>query len=242
MLGEFLLAAERAGVPAILLDGRDIEPTPRAFWRRYASALGLPAASSPIEALAQRAERQVLLIDTYEALAPLDDWIRETLIPQLPEQTLIVLASSYPPAAPWRADPGWQALVRAAPLRNLSPEESRAYLANRGVPEERYPSILAFTHGHPLALSLVADVYAQRPDAPFSPETEPDIIRALLERLVQKTLEPDPAQRAGGLRAGQADDGATPRGDTRHPRRARPLHVAAWLVVHRGDARGAAAA
>jgi hypothetical protein len=108
----------------------------------------------------------------------------------MPEQALIVLASSYPPAAPWRADPGWQALVRAAPLRNLSPEESRTYLAIRAVPEDRYASILAFTHGHPLALSLVADVYAQRLDAPFSPETEPDIIRALLERLVQKTLAP----------------------------------------------------
>jgi hypothetical protein len=190
LLGEFLLAAERAAVPPVVLDGRDIESTPRAFLEALRSALGVPAPASPIEALAQREQRQVLLIDTYEALAPLDDWIREALIPQLPEQTLIVLASSYPPAAPWRADPGWQALVRSTPLRNLSPEESRAYLANRGVPEERYASILAFTHGHPLALSLVADVYAQRPDAPFSPETEPDIIRALLERLVQKTLEP----------------------------------------------------
>jgi hypothetical protein len=108
----------------------------------------------------------------------------------MPEQALIVPASSFPPAALWRADPGWQALVHAAPLRNLSPEESRAYLANRAVPEERFASILAFTHGHPLALSLVADVHAQRPDAPFSPETEPDIIRALLERLVQKALAP----------------------------------------------------
>ena len=85
--------------------------------------------------------------------------------------------------------------MRAAPLRNLSPEESLAYLANRGVPEERYPSILAFTHGHPLALSLVADVYAQRPDAPFSPETEPDIIRALLERRCRRRSSPSSAAR-----------------------------------------------
>ena len=190
LLGAFLLAAEGASVPAIVLDGRDIEPIPGAFLEALRGAMGLAPSASPIESLAQRAERQVLLIDTYETLELLDDWIRETLIPQLPEQTLIILASSYPPAAPWRADPGWQALVRAAPLRNLSPEESRAYLANRRLPEERYASVLAFTHGHPLALSLVADVYAQRPDAPFSPETEPDIIRALLERLVQKTLEP----------------------------------------------------
>jgi hypothetical protein len=194
LLGEFLLACERAGIPAFLVDGRDIEPAPEALLEALGNAMGLSPEDTPTEALAQRAGRQILLIDTYEALAPLDDWIRETLIPELPEQTLIVLASGYPPTGAWRADLGWQALVRVLPLRNLSPEESRAYLTNRSVPEERHASVLAFTHGHPLALSLVADVYAQRPDAPFSPETDPDIVRALLERLVQKSL--DPVQRA----------------------------------------------
>jgi predicted ATPase len=100
LLGEFLLAAERAGVPAIVLDGRDIDPIPSAFLEALCGAMGLAPSASPIESVAQRAERQVLLIDTYKAAEPLDDWIRETLIPQLPEQTLIILASSYPPAAP----------------------------------------------------------------------------------------------------------------------------------------------
>src|SRR6476620_11476532 len=66
LLGEFLLASEHAGVPAIVLDGRDIEATPRAFLEALRNALGLTSTSSPIEALAQREERQVLLIDTYE--------------------------------------------------------------------------------------------------------------------------------------------------------------------------------
>jgi hypothetical protein len=40
----------------------------------------------------------VLLVDTYETLAPLDGWLRETLLPELPGGHLIVLAGRDPPA------------------------------------------------------------------------------------------------------------------------------------------------
>ena len=53
--------------------------------------------------------------------------------------------------------------------------------------------MLDFTHGHPLALSLVADVFAQRGDFDFHPEAAPDVVKALLEDLVQKV--PGPAHR-----------------------------------------------
>ena len=80
------------------------------------------------------------------------------------------------------------------PAQPGSRQESRAYLERSGVPAEQFAQVLAFTHGHPLALSLVADLFAQRRDFEFQPEAEPDIIRALLERLVQKV--PGPAHRA----------------------------------------------
>jgi hypothetical protein len=45
---------------------------------------------------------------------------------------------------------------------------------------------LNFTHGHPLALSLVADVLSQgEPGTAFSFQAEPDAVRVLLERFVQ---------------------------------------------------------
>jgi hypothetical protein len=60
------------------------------------------------------------------------------------------------------------------PLRNLRPDESRADLHARGVPADRHPAALAFTHGHPLALSLVADVSASGGDpTAFTPEQRP---------------------------------------------------------------------
>jgi ATP/maltotriose-dependent transcriptional regulator MalT len=53
--------------------------------------------------------------------------------------------------------------------------------------------VLDFTRGHPLALSLVADVLDQRQDQQFVPDEAPDVIQTLLERFVQKV--PSPAHR-----------------------------------------------
>ena len=83
---------------------------------------------------------------------------------------LVVLAGREPPPLAWRADPGWQQLFRAVALRNLSPLESDEYLDRSAVPIEQRRRVLDFTHGHPLALSLVADLFAQRPDVSFQPE------------------------------------------------------------------------
>jgi hypothetical protein len=135
----------------------------------------------------------VILIDTYELLAPLDGWLRESFLPQLPSNVLVVLAGRNRPDLAWRSDPGWQSVMRLLPLRNLDRSDSRAYLANRSIPAEQQDAVLDFTHGHPLALSLVADVFAQRDRLDFRPESAPDVIKTLLEQFVQKV--PGPAHR-----------------------------------------------
>src|SRR5436305_639019 len=71
---------------------------------------------------------------------------------------------------------------------------SLLYLGKRSLPPGQHSDILGFTHGHPLALSLVVDVYAQRGDVPTKPEDAPDVVRVLLEQLVQKV--PGPAHRS----------------------------------------------
>jgi hypothetical protein len=194
LLAGFVALCDQAQIPVALLDAHNIEPSPTSFLEALRLALEAPLSDFPLHALISRSQRQVILIDTYEMLAPLDGWLREVLLPQLSENTLVVLAGRYPLAPAWRSDPGWQSLIRVLPLRNLSPEESRIYLRSRGVPGEQHENILAFTHGHPLALSLVADIFAQRHDARFEPENEPDVVKMLLERLVQKV--PGPAHRA----------------------------------------------
>ncbi|HEX5501950.1 MAG TPA: ATP-binding protein [Thermomicrobiales bacterium] len=194
LLHEFLALCDQAGIPAHYLDARNVEPSPDSFVAALQHLFGLGPVEAPAQALAARPARRVLCIDTYETLAPLDDWLRETFLPQLPEDLLVVLAGRRPAPLAWRADPGWQALVRLLPLRNLAPAESAAYLARREVPPAQHEPVLAFTHGHPLALSLVADLFAQRRDLRFEPATAPDVVAALLAQFVQKV--PGPAHRA----------------------------------------------
>ncbi|MBI1882310.1 MAG: ATP-binding protein, partial [Chloroflexi bacterium] len=196
LLGEFAYLCDDANVTALQLDARTMEPAPESFLAALQAAMDLTPPEAPLEHMAARSQRYVILIDTYERLASLDSWLREVFLPQLPENVLVVMGGQNPPAPAWSADSGWQSLVRVLPLRNFSPGESRAYLTKREIPPEQHQAILDFTYGHPLALSLVADVFAQRRDTirVFKPEAAPDVIKVLLEQLVQKV--PGPAHRA----------------------------------------------
>ena len=195
LLHEFATICHQANRQAVYVDARYLDPAPGPFTQALLMALGVSSPASGIEALASAMPaRQVVLIDTYETLAPLEAWLCEVALPQLPEDSLIVLAGRLPPSLVWRADPGWQTLIATLPLRNLRPEESKAYLSKREVPGDQHQTILDFTHGHPLALSLVADVFAQRRDLRFEPGAVPDVVKTLLEQLVQKV--PGPAHRA----------------------------------------------
>jgi hypothetical protein len=193
LLNEFHQACREAQVPAYSIDARNIEPSPEALVSALQLVMGIEPPAAPLAHLASQASHPVVFIDTYEILAPLDDWLRKTFFPQLPENVLVVLAGRHPPSPAWRADPGWQSLVRVIALRNLSPGESRSYLLKRDIPLEQHQAVLNFTHGHPLALSLVADVFAQRQGVHFLPEETPDIVKTLLEQFVQKV--PSPAHR-----------------------------------------------
>src|SRR5690606_34276206 len=97
-------------------------------------------------------------------LLPLDTWLRERFLPQLPMNVVVVVAGREPPTAGWRRDPGWRQLIQIVGLRNLSSTESQELLAKRNIPVDQQERVLSFTHGHPLALSLVADVFNQRRD------------------------------------------------------------------------------
>jgi hypothetical protein len=195
LLQEYVRLSREAGLTAHYLDARNIEATPEAFVGALRLALQLAAGAEPLAALAERGQRCVLIWDTCETLAPLEAWLRDTWLPETPENVLVVMAGRISPSPGWRAELGWQALIRVLPLRNLEPDDSRAYLSQRGLPPEQFHNVLNFTHGHPLALSLVADVFQQRADlAEFQPEATPDVVKVLLERFVQKV--PSPAHRA----------------------------------------------
>jgi hypothetical protein len=186
LLNSLESACEQAKAPHVRIDARNVEPSPDAFVGALRLTLNLAPADPPLPDVLARSPRSVILVDTCENLAPLDAWLRDVFLPELPETTLTVMAGRNPPAPAWQADPGWQTLIRTIPLRNLSPDEGREYLLRRGVPAEQHAQVLSFTHSHPLALSLVADVLDQRPGQQFQPEDAPNVVKTLLEQFVQK--------------------------------------------------------
>ena len=194
LLREYARVAAECGRPVVQLDGRNVDPSPPGFLLALRQAMGLEAdGGSPT--LEDWPPGGVLLIDTYETLLPLDPWLRETFLPQLPARSLVVIAGRNQPAPAWRTDLDWADLTQTVALRNLRPEESQTYLATRGIPGDQHAEVLAFTHGHPLALALVADVLGRGDRlTAFSPRSEPEVVRVLLERLLREV--PSAAPRA----------------------------------------------
>jgi hypothetical protein len=181
LLNEFVNLCFEHEALAIRLDARTIEPRAESFLRALKQSLGLESSAAPLEVLAAQSRRCVLLLDTYELLTSLDDWLRETFLPQLPFNMLVVMAGRNAPSISWRSDPSWRGLVQTMGLRNFQPEESYEFLSRRGISSERHDSLLAFTHGHPLALSLIADVLEQDSSLTFTSEQFPNVVNTLVE-------------------------------------------------------------
>ena len=166
------------GIPALRLDARDLAPTPEAITAALA-----PMAEPELPAGSRPSGRRVLLIDTFELLAPLEAFVRDRVLAALPADTLVVVAGQLPPSTAWLTDPGWSALIATLPLANLSPAESDDYLGRRNVPPDQRDAAVAFTRGHPLALALVSEVVRTR--GSFAPQQAPDVVKALVDQLMQ---------------------------------------------------------
>jgi hypothetical protein len=179
LLCAFADEAADLGCTPVMLDLRATEPSPPAFLTELARACGVPAGASGSDAFAGL-ERPVLLLDTFEAAPGLSDWLREVFVPALPAGALTVIAGRLRPGEEWRRDPGWRELLRVVSLRNLGPDDARALLWRAGVADELHERMLEFTHGHPLALSLLLDMRALHDDPSLDLGTAPDVVSRLV--------------------------------------------------------------
>jgi hypothetical protein len=187
----YMDVCRQEGIPSLYADGRDINASPNHF---ISALQGLLQTEGDVFEALQRTEgKLVLFLDTYEKLTPIDDWLRQEFLPQMPDHVLTVISGRKAPSKNWMLDNGWQQLMRIIQVRNLSPAEGRELLLKRLVPDTEIERILDFTHGHPLALNVVADIYAQYPGRQFNPDESPDTVRTLLESFIQKA--PSPAHR-----------------------------------------------
>src|SRR6185503_13899728 len=87
-------------------------------------------------------------------------YLREEFLPRLDREVRVAIAGRYPLARAW--GDAWSRLIRSIALEGFSREDGRLYLARRGIADpRRQDHILEVTAGHPLALSLAADLALQ---------------------------------------------------------------------------------
>ena len=167
----------------VRLDGRDLPPSSAAVLQALGEVLRVPEGEGPIVG-PDPGSRVIVLIDTYERLAMVDDWVRTRLLPRLPATALTVVVGRAGPGPAWRADPAWRDLLRVVSLRNLSPAESRQYLHACGIDPAHHDQLVGQAHGHPLGLSLLADIVVRGGEA-GADTLAPDLVGTLVRRFVE---------------------------------------------------------
>lgn len=194
------IVEETPGGTALLLDVRELLPTPAGFIAALARRLNLPETmdddsatlqAAVLTALAERAARgpTVLLLDTYEEWVHLDRWLRAEFFAFGDSRLLVVVAGREPPRGGWVDDPAWRQLVRQVPLHDFSREQARAYLRRQGLSDELLiADVQRFTRNHPLALALAADMAARLRLTDFRQAPERHrVLRQLIRRLLRDT-------------------------------------------------------
>lgn len=182
LLHQFRVRASAAGHGVVRMHGEDVDGSPE----------GLRTALAAARAQARPDQPWVLLIDGYERLQAVDDWVRDQLVASLPADVLIVLSGRNPPATAWRTDPGWRVVVECLPIAPLAAEESEQLLAHAGVPADRLPRLADIGRGHPLTLAMLADA-AVAGELPEDLAAVPDLVAALVTRLVDEAPDDDHA-------------------------------------------------
>jgi hypothetical protein len=179
LLTAFGRLAAAAGVTVKRIDCRRLDPAPSTLER----AIGDLGSASPT----------LLAIDSFERTGRLAAHLRERVLPSLPAETRLLIASREPPEAGWRRD-GWGPAIREVRLGPLSEPEAWALLDLEGIEQpDLAERLLAWSRGEPLAIALAAE--ALRGDPGLDPDRL-DSDRTIAEALVRHIGDGDETDRA----------------------------------------------
>ncbi|MHB8659783.1 MAG: AAA family ATPase [Solirubrobacteraceae bacterium] len=175
LLREFARRAARRGRSIHWVEGRELDPGPGAF--------------DDLLSTVRAAGRALIVIDTFERMEALAGYLRGVILPSLPEETLVVIASRGAPGREWR-ERGWERVVVELRVDGLTDEHALEVLWSHGLrstPTAR--RILGWAGGSPLALTLAAQL-AQHADGWAGDPGAPDVVRAIVARLADPEVEP----------------------------------------------------
>lgn len=176
--------AEQRGIRTIWIDGRDVRP--------------FPTDVDGVLADVGQAGRALVVFDSYELIESLDSHLRDQVIPDLPDSTLVVLASRHQPSRGWH-EQGWDSVVLTVALAPLDDDEAEALVRAHGVTDpERAAAIVGRSHGSPLALVVGAEAgpagsgsVVELIGRLLGDEVEPDRQRALSVAAIARVTTPE---------------------------------------------------
>jgi len=188
VLVDAVLAA--TGRAAIRLDARRVEPTPASFLEMSSAAVGHAAATAGELGGAMRdGDISLLVVDGYERLRLIDDWVRDHLVPALPASSTTVLVTRSPPNAAWRVGE-WRQLAYQVDLGPMTVPDAAALVEQRIGRGDAAEQVLRFGRGHPLALHLAADAVARRPDLTLHDGPPPEVVEELVSVFLDELAPP----------------------------------------------------
>src|SRR3712207_6788382 len=121
LLREVSRRAERMGWQPRIVEGRELAPAPGELERALFGVAQEP--------------RPLVVFDTYERMTAVGGWLRQRLLPSMPERSLVVLSGRRKPEPEWFQG-GWEQVCVELELPPLRPDEARALAQQRGVADE----------------------------------------------------------------------------------------------------------
>src|SRR4051812_29872531 len=121
LLREIGRRAEMQGRSPRLVDARELAPVPGELEQALD---GVDADSLPL-----------VMFDTYERMAAAGTYLRQRLLPSLPERSLVILAGRTAPEPEWFQG-GWEQLTVEYELRPLEAEDGQVLLEERGIVDD----------------------------------------------------------------------------------------------------------
>src|SRR3954468_20081936 len=117
-------------------------------------------------------------------------YLRQRLLPSLPERSLVILAGRSAPEPEWFQG-GWERLTGEYELKPLPDDDARDLVRERGIEDDALASeLVGWSAGSPLALTLAAD--AARAGGTWDPsriEDRPELVRGLIRHLAHTELD-----------------------------------------------------
>lgn len=188
-----LVTGALVGPTTVVIDGREVEPTPAALLAHLGSEVGIGITTPALEQVADAvaaAPVVALVIDSFERFGVLDGWIRNRLLPSLPARTTTVLVGRNPPNTAWRTAPGWRQLLVDVLLGPLTEAAAEELVARNGLTGDLARRARQFGRGHPLALELACEALVRHPGLVVADAPLAEVVEELVDVLFDD-LDPD---------------------------------------------------